>query len=105
MRRQKIIRGAVWQSVRLVRRSGDSPTMLCWRRSMNLPPQRWLYVVLLATALVFLGVVVYLYGFRFSAWIDSDAAVSAVLAAKGLHAKLPVVGDWYYVNGDVWVLA
>lgn len=72
---------------------------------MNLPPQRWLYVVLLATALVFLGVVVYLYGFRFTAWIDSDAAVSAVLAAKVLHAKLPVVGDWYYVNGDVWVLA
>jgi len=72
---------------------------------MTLPSQRWLKVVLLATALVFLGVAVYLYGFRFSAWIESDASVTAILAAKALHAKLPVVGDWYYGNGDVWVLA
>jgi len=71
---------------------------------MLLPSQRWLKVVVLATALVFLGVAVYLYGLRFSDWIESDAAVTAVLAAKALQAKLPVVGDWYYANGDVWVL-
>src|SRR5689334_14473910 len=72
---------------------------------MTLPSQRWLKVVLLATALVFLGVAIYLYGFWFTAWIDSDASVSAVLAAKVLHAKLPVISNWYYVNGDIWVLA
>ena len=72
---------------------------------MALPSQLWLKLVVLATALVFLGDAVYLYGFRFLAWTDSDAAVTAVLAAKALHAKLPIVADWYYVNGDVWVLA
>ncbi|HEX7843712.1 MAG TPA: hypothetical protein VF469_39835 [Kofleriaceae bacterium] len=72
---------------------------------MRLPSQRWLTIVLLATALVFLGVATYLYGLHFFAWIESDASVPALLAAKVLQAKLPVVGDWYYANGDVWVLA
>ncbi|MBL0220212.1 MAG: hypothetical protein IPQ07_40870 [Myxococcales bacterium] len=60
--------------------------------------------VFLATALVFTGVAVYLYAFRFFAWLESDAAVAALLAAKVLHAKSPVVTDWYYANGDVWFL-
>ena len=72
---------------------------------MALPSQRWLKVVLLASALVFLGVAVYLYGVRFTDWIESDASVTAILAAKTLQAKLPIVGDWYYANGDVWVLS
>lgn len=71
---------------------------------MLLPSQRWLKVVVLATTLVFLGMAVYLYSFRFSDWIESDASVPAILGAKALRAKLPVVGDWYYANGDVWVL-
>ena len=78
--------------------------MLACGPSMLLPSQRWLKVVVLATALVFLGVAVYLYAFRFADWIESDASVPAILAAKVLRAKLPVVGDWYYANGDVWVL-
>lgn len=72
---------------------------------MTLPSQRWLAAVVLATALVFTGVAVYLYGFRFFAWIESDAAVTAVLGAKALHAKLPIVATWYYANGDVWLAA
>lgn len=72
---------------------------------MLFPAQRWLKVVLLATALVFLGVAVYLYGFRFVGWLEADAGVATLLAAKALHAKLPIVGDWYYGNGDVWLLA
>ncbi|HWU87819.1 MAG TPA: hypothetical protein VN253_11115 [Kofleriaceae bacterium] len=72
---------------------------------MRLPAQPWLKIVFLATALVFLGVAAYLYGLRFFAWIDSDASVSAILAAKTIEARSPVVGDWYYASGDVWVLA
>ena len=71
---------------------------------MQLSSQRWLRVVFWATALVFLGVAVYVYALRFSAWIDSDAAVPVLLADKVLHARSPVVGDWYYANGDVWAL-
>src|SRR4051794_3432058 len=71
---------------------------------MQLSSQRWLRVVFWATALVFVGVAVYVYALRFSAWIDSDAAVPVLLADKVLHARAPVVGDWYYANGDVWAL-
>jgi len=72
---------------------------------MPLPSQRWLRVVLLATTLVFLGMSVALYGVEFAGWLEADAGVAVLLAAKALHAKLPIVGDWYYANGDVWVLA
>ena len=72
---------------------------------MNLSSQRWLRVVFFGTALVFGGVAVYVYAVRFFAWLESDAAVTAVLAAKVLHARSPIVGDWYYANGDVWGMA
>jgi hypothetical protein len=72
---------------------------------MRLPSQRWLTLVFLATALVFLGVATYLYSRYFFAWIESDASVPALLADRVLRARLPVVDDWYYANGDVWVLA
>lgn len=65
----------------------------------------WLRTVFLATVLVFVGVAVYIYGFRFYAWLESDAAVPALLADRALAAGSPVVADWYYANGDVWVLA
>jgi len=71
---------------------------------MTLPSQRWLAAVVLVTALTFGSVTVYLYGFRFFAWIESDAAVTAILGAKVLLGKLPVVTDWYYANGDIWVI-
>lgn len=64
----------------------------------------WLKVAFLATALIFAAVLVYVYGLRFYAWLESDAAVPALLAAKTLHARSPVVDDWYYANGDVWVI-
>lgn len=72
---------------------------------MRLPAPLWLKVVLLATAAVFVGELAYLYGFKFSAWLDSDASVPVLLADKALDAKFPVVASWYYANGDVWVLA
>ncbi|MDB4962318.1 MAG: hypothetical protein JWP01_2317 [Myxococcales bacterium] len=72
---------------------------------MTLPSQRWLKIVFVATALVFISVALYLYGFRFFAWVESDASVPALLAAKSLDEKLPVVASWYYANGDVWFLA
>jgi hypothetical protein len=59
-------------------------------------------VVLGVTALVFVGVAIYLYAFRFFDWIESDAAVTAVLGQKALAARSPIVTDWYYANGDVW---
>lgn len=73
--------------------------------AMRLPPERWLGAVFLATALVFAGVAVYLYAFRFFDWLESDAAVTALLAARALEAKTPIVADWYYANGDIWGLA
>ncbi len=72
---------------------------------MPLPAQRWLKVVFGVTALVFSGVAIYLYAFGFSAWLESDAAVTAVLADKVLEARSPIVTDWYYANGDVWGVA
>lgn len=72
---------------------------------MRLPAPLWLKVVLLATAAVFVGELAYLYGFKFSAWLDSDASVAVLLADKALDARFPVVSSWYYANGDVWVLA
>ncbi len=63
----------------------------------------WLRVVFVATALVFAAVGFYVYALRFPAWLDSDAAVPALLAAKALEAKSPFAVDWYYANGDVWV--
>ncbi|MGH2899731.1 MAG: hypothetical protein ACRDMZ_13745, partial [Solirubrobacteraceae bacterium] len=72
---------------------------------MILPSQRWLRISFLAAAVIFLAVAVYLYGFRFFAWLESDAAVTALLGAKALHARSPVVADWYYANGDIWIIA
>jgi hypothetical protein len=72
---------------------------------MILPSQRWLRIIFLATAIVFVSVAVYLYGLRFFAWLESDAAVTALLGDKALHARSPVVADWYYANGDVWIVA
>jgi hypothetical protein len=71
---------------------------------MRLPSQPWLKAVVIATAAVFVGMAGYLYGFRFFDWIESDASVTALLAAKAIDAKLPFVADWYYASGDVWVL-
>jgi hypothetical protein len=72
---------------------------------MRLPSQPWLKIVCVATALVFTCELAYVYGLQFFSWIESDASVTALLADKVLQAKLPVVNDWYYANGDVWVLA
>jgi len=33
-----------------------------------------------------------------------DAAVPALLADQALAANSPVVANWYYANGEVWVL-
>ena len=71
---------------------------------MTLPPQRWLKVVFFVTAAVFVGVALYLYALRFFVWAEPDAAVPVELAAKVLAAKRPIVGTWYYANGDVWFL-
>jgi hypothetical protein len=74
-------------------------------RAMKLGSQPWLRAAFLATALVFVAVATYVYGFRYFAWLESDAAVPALLAAKSLHSMSPVVTDWYYANGDLWVVA
>lgn len=56
-----------------------------------------------------LGVLFIVHALRFYAstifdFIHSDLAVTTLLGAKCASAKLPVVADWYYANGDVWVL-
>jgi hypothetical protein len=58
-----------------------------------------------ATALVFVVVAVYVFGFAFFAWLESDATVPVLLAQKAIEARSPVVDNWYYANGDIWVLA
>jgi hypothetical protein len=65
----------------------------------------WQRLVVIATVLVFLTTAVYLYAFRFFDWLDSDVASIVLLAAKVVHAKFPVVTDYYYCNGDVWTVA
>ena len=65
---------------------------------------RWLKVVFVATALVFTAVAVYVYGLRFFDWLESDATVPVLLGAKSLHATSPLGDDWYYANGDLWVV-
>ena len=67
--------------------------------------QPWQRVAFLATGLVFIAVATYVYGFLFFSWLESDAAVPALLAAKALQARSPIVTDWYYANGDLWVIA
>jgi len=71
---------------------------------MKLPSERWLRVVFVATALVFVAVAIYIYAFRFSARLHPDDAVMVLLAEKVLEAKSPIVADWYYGNGDIWLL-
>jgi hypothetical protein len=61
--------------------------------------------VLIALALLFAVHVVRFYGSTIFDFIHADLVVTALLGAKCAAAKLPVVGDWYYVNGDAWFLA
>lgn len=72
---------------------------------MTLPAPRWLLAVVLVTAGAFVAEAIMIYGVRFAAWLESDATVPALLAARSLHTRLPIATDWYYGNGDVWVLA
>lgn len=72
---------------------------------MPLPAPRWLLAVVLLTVGAFVAEAIVVYGVRFAAWLESDATVPALLAARSLHTGLPIATDWYYGNGDVWVLA
>lgn len=72
---------------------------------MRLGSSPWLRAVFLATALIFTAVAVYIFALRFFGWLESDASVPALLAARTLHTGAPIADDWYYANGDLWVLA
>jgi hypothetical protein len=72
---------------------------------MILTARRWLKAVVLLTVGAFIAEAIVVYGVRFTAWLESDATVSALLAARSLHTGLPIATDWYYGNGDIWVLA
>jgi hypothetical protein len=72
---------------------------------VKLADERWLRAVFAATGLVFVAVAIYVYGFRFFAWLESDATVMVLLADHAIHAHSPIVADWYYANGDVWLLS
>ena len=72
---------------------------------MILPAPRWLQAIVLLTVGAFVADAIMIYGVRFTGWLESDAAVPALLAARSLHTGLPIATDWYYGNGDVWVLA
>jgi hypothetical protein len=61
--------------------------------------------VALLTVGAFVADAVVVYGLHFTAWLESDATEPALLAARSLHTGLPIATDWYYGNGDVWVLA
>jgi len=47
----------------------------------------------------------YVYAVRFAHFMHADAAVTVLLGERVLHSWSPVVRDWYYANGDVWVFA
>lgn len=72
---------------------------------MILPVPRWLKAVALVTVGAFIADAIVIYGVRFDSWLESDATVPALLAARSLDSGLPIATDWYYGNGDVWVLA
>ncbi|MEO7734510.1 MAG: hypothetical protein ABIY55_26375 [Kofleriaceae bacterium] len=72
---------------------------------MTLPAPRWLKAVVLLTVGAFLAQAIVVFGVRFTAWLESDATVPALLAARTLHNGVPIATDWYYANGDVWVIA
>jgi hypothetical protein len=72
---------------------------------MTLPKQHWLRGVLVVMALVVLVTALWVYGFRFFKWAGSDATVTALLADRILDTHSPIPGNWYWANGDVWVLA
>ncbi|MET0230563.1 MAG: hypothetical protein ABW186_06500 [Rhodanobacteraceae bacterium] len=60
-------------------------------------------LALLAAALVVAALALYLAnGFRDR--LSSDAAVSLLLARHMLETHTLVPGDWYYGNGDLWIL-
>jgi hypothetical protein len=72
---------------------------------MTLPAPRWLTAVVLLTVGAFVADAIVVYGVRFTPWLEADATVPALLAARSLHTGLPIATDWYYGNGDVWVIA
>lgn len=72
---------------------------------MILSAPRWLKAIVLLTVGAFVADAIMVYGVRFPAWLESDATVPALLAARSLHSGLPIATDWYYGNGDVWVVA
>jgi hypothetical protein len=72
---------------------------------MTLPAPRWLKAVVVLIVLAFVVEAIVIYGLRFTAWLESDAMVPVLLAARSLHSGLPIATDWYYGNGDVWVVA
>ena len=66
---------------------------------------RWLTVVVVTTMAVFLGHAGYLYGPRLLDWVGSDAAIPTLIAADALRTGHIAPTDWYYGNGDVWLLS
>src|SRR5262249_24930383 len=99
---------AIWTSVvhyHTERSSRRNPRRGDMVRAMRLGSQPWLRGGFLASALGFIGIAVYLYAFRFFDWLESDAAVPALLAAKVLDTGSPIALDWYSANGDLWLVA
>jgi hypothetical protein len=64
---------------------------------------RWTTIVFVGLLIVFVGEAVYLFGARFFDWVESDAAVTTLMAADVLRTGHVVPTDWYYGNGDVWL--
>ncbi len=75
------------------------------RPTMAVSPKRWLEIAVGLTAIVFVGQVLYLYGTHFDGWVESDAAAPVLLVGNILRNGKPVPTDWYFGNGDVWLLA
>jgi hypothetical protein len=60
-------------------------------------------IALIAAALAVAGLALYLAtGFRDR--LSSDAAISLLLARHILETHVLLPGDWYYGNGDLWIL-
>jgi len=75
------------------------------RDALTGPVPRWLKLVVLVTVGAFVADAIVVYGVRFAAWLESDATVPVLLAARSLHTGLPIDRAWYYGNGDIWVIA
>lgn len=67
------------------------------------PTSRWPRLFVLGVAVAFVVNALQIYGTKLAPSIHSDNAIGILVAAKTLASGSPILRDWYYTNGEVWV--